>query len=66
MGISDHRLTDQWRTDARVFGERCLAEVDYAYLWDDGIHVKFRLEQDQVWLLVMIGVRLMAAKNSWP
>lgn len=27
-------------TVARVFGERCLAEVDYAYLWDDGIHVK--------------------------
>lgn len=53
-------------TVARVFGERCLAEVDYAYLWDDGIHVKFRLEQNQVWLLVMIGVRLMAAKNSWP
>jgi transposase-like protein len=27
------------------------------YLWVDGIHLKVRLEQDKVCLLVMIGVR---------
>jgi putative transposase len=27
------------------------------YVWVDGIHLKVRLEQDKVCLLVMIGVR---------
>jgi hypothetical protein len=34
------RLTEQWRADARAFGERSLAEADYVYLWVDGIHPK--------------------------
>jgi transposase-like protein len=51
------RLTSQWQDDAAAFGERCLAEVDYVYVWVDGIHLKVRLEQDKVCLLVMIGVR---------
>jgi putative transposase len=34
-----------------------LAGTDYVYLWVDGIHLKVRLEQDKVCLLVMIGVR---------
>jgi transposase-like protein len=33
-----------------------MAESDYVYLWVDGIHLKVRLEQDKVCLLVMIGV----------
>jgi transposase-like protein len=57
------RLTEQWRTDARAFGERCLAEVDYVYLWVDGIHLKVRLEADKVCLLVMIGVRADGRKE---
>jgi putative transposase len=51
------RLTEQWQHDARGFAARSLAEVDYVYLWVDGIHLKVRLEQDKVCLLVMIGVR---------
>ena len=31
--------------------------MDYVYVWVDGIHVKVRLEQDKICLLVMIGVR---------
>ena len=42
---------------ARAFAERSLADTDYVYLWVDGIHLKVRLEQDKVCLLVMIGVR---------
>jgi transposase-like protein len=57
------RLTEQWRTDARAFGERSLAEADYVYLWVDGIHLKVRLEQDKVCLLVMIGVRADGRKE---
>jgi hypothetical protein len=36
---------------------RDLSGTDYVYLWVDGIHLKVRLEQDKVCLLVMIGVR---------
>jgi len=31
--------------------------MDYVYLWVDGIHLKVRLEQEKLCLLVMIGVR---------
>ena len=57
------RLTEQWRADARAFGERSLAQADYVYLWVDGIHLKVRLEQDKVCLLVMIGVRADGRKE---
>ena len=50
------RLTTQWQDDARAFAAQSLADVDYMYLWVDGIHLKVRLEQDKVCLLVMIGV----------
>jgi transposase-like protein len=31
--------------------------VDYVYLWADGIHVNIRLEEHELCLLVLIGVR---------
>jgi hypothetical protein len=31
------RLTEQWKDDARAFAARSLAEVDYVYVWVDGI-----------------------------
>jgi len=51
------RLTTQWQTEAKVFNERPLQDSDYVYVWADGIHLKVRLTQDKVCLLVMIGVR---------
>ncbi|MGH8834122.1 MAG: IS256 family transposase [Actinomycetes bacterium] len=57
------RLTTQWQVDARAFAARSLAEVDYVYCWVDGIHLKVRLEQDKVCLLVMIGVRADGTKE---
>ena len=51
------RLTGQWQDEADAFGKRSLRDVDYVYVWVDGIHVKVRLEQDKICLLVMIGVR---------
>jgi putative transposase len=57
------RLTEQWKDDAKTFAARSLAEVDYVYLWVDGIHLKVRLEQDKVCLLVMIGVRADGTKE---
>jgi len=40
-----------------------LAEADYVYCWVDGIHLKVRLEQDKVCLLVIIGVRADGRKE---
>jgi len=57
------RLTKDWQGEARAFGQRSLAETDYVYLWVDGIHLKVRLEQDKVCLLVMIGVRADGTKE---
>ena len=51
------RLTAQWQDEAKVFQERDLSGSDYVYLWVDGIHLKVRLEQQKLCLLVMIGVR---------
>lgn len=51
------RLTKDWQHEARSFNERSLTDADYVYVWVDGIHLKVRLEQDRVCLLVMIGVR---------
>jgi putative transposase len=51
------RLTAQWQDEAKAFGRRDLSASDYVYLWVDGIHLKVRLGQEKVCLLVMIGVR---------
>jgi len=57
------RLTGQWQDEAAAFGKRSLAGTDYVYVWVDGIHLKVRLEQDKVCLLVMIGVRVDGTKE---
>jgi putative transposase len=57
------RLTEQWKDDAEAFNARSLADVDYVYMWVDGIHLKARLQQDKVCLLVMIGVRADGTKE---
>jgi putative transposase len=57
------RLTSQWQDEAKVFGERDLSGTDYVYLWVDGIHLKVRLEQEKLCLLVMIGVRADGRKE---
>src|SRR5271154_6880925 len=51
------RLTSQWQDEAKTFQARDLSGTDYVYLWVDGIHLKVRLEQGKLCLLVMIGVR---------
>ena len=57
------RLTTQWQDEARAFNTRSLAGSDYVYVWVDGIHLKVRLEQDKVCLLVIIGVRADGRKE---
>ena len=57
------RLTTQWQDEAVAFNKRSLAATDYVYVWVDGIHLKVCLEQDEVCLLVMIGVRADGTKE---
>ncbi len=57
------RLTTQWQEEAKAFAVRDLSQVDYVYLWVDGIHLKVRLEQEKLCLLVMIGVRADGKKE---
>src|SRR4051794_30869082 len=57
------RLTKDWQDEATAFHKRSLKDTDYVYVWVDGIHLKVRLEQDKVCLLVIIGVRADGAKE---
>jgi len=57
------RLTTQWQDEATAFNQRSLKETDYVYVWVDGIHLKVRLAQDKVCLLVMVGVRADGSKE---
>jgi len=57
------KLTEQWKAEQRAFNERDLSNVDYVYLWVDGIHVNIRLEEHKLCLLVMIGVRADGRKE---
>ena len=55
--------TAQWSDQAHAFACRDLSGTDYVYLWIDGIHLKVRLEQQKLCLLVMIGVRADGRKE---
>ena len=57
------RLTAQWQDEAAAFNKRSLKGTDYVYCWVDGIHLKVRLSQDKVCLLVIIGVRADGTKE---
>ncbi|GFG67792.1 IS256 family transposase [Mycobacterium kubicae] len=57
------RLTAQWQDEAKTFQARDLSGTDFVYLWVDGIHLKVRLEQEKLCLLVMIGVRADGRKE---
>ena len=57
------RLTAQWQDAARAFAARDLSGTDYVYLWVDGIHLKVRLDQEKLCLLVMLGVRADGRKE---
>ena len=52
-----------WQDEARTFATRDLSGTDYVYLWVDGIHLKVRLEQEKLCLLVMIGLRTDGRKE---
>jgi transposase-like protein len=56
-------LTERWREEQKAFCNRDLSQVDYVYVWADGIHVNIRLEEQKLCLLVLIGVRADGSKE---
>ena len=57
------KLTETWKDEAAAFMTRDLSQVDYVYLWVDGIHVGIRLGEGKLCLRVMIGVRADGRKE---
>ncbi|MET9909603.1 IS256 family transposase [Streptomyces sp. NPDC006476] len=57
------RLTQQWQADHTAFMDRDLAEVDYVYVWADGIHLNVCLEEAKACVLVLVGVRADGSKE---
>ncbi len=58
------RLTKSWQDEQEAFAKRSLAEVDYVYVWVDGIHFKVRLGDDRrLCCLVVVGVRADGTKE---
>lgn len=60
-GLSAANISRQlgvWEAEVEAWKKRSLSEVDYVYVWADGVHVNVRLgDQDRLCLLVLIGVR---------
>ncbi len=57
------RLTKQWQAERDAFMRRDLSEVDYVYVWVDGIHFNIRLEEERLCCLVVVGVRVDGTKE---
>ena len=57
------KLTQTWQAEQKAFAARDLSNVDYVYVWADGIHVNVRLEEAKLCLLVLIGVRADGRKE---
>jgi transposase-like protein len=57
------RLTVQWQGEAKTFADRDLSNVDFVYVWADGVHLNVRLDEEKLCLLVMVGVRVDGSKE---
>jgi transposase-like protein len=57
------RLTVGWQEEQQRFSRRSLAEVDYVYVWVDGIHFNVRLDETRLCTLVIVGVRADGTKE---
>ena len=51
------RLSAMWQDETAAWSRRSLADVDYVYIWVDGVYFPVRLEEDSLAALVIVGVR---------
>ena len=57
------RLTTDWQKERDQFAHRSLKDVDYVYVFVDGIHFNVRLEEARLCALVIVGVRADGTKE---
>jgi putative transposase len=57
------RLTTEWQKERDQFAHRSLKDVDYVYIYADGIHFNVRLEEARLCALVIVGVRSDGTKE---
>src|SRR5271169_1984512 len=57
------RLTTDWQRERDQFAHRSLKDVDYVYLFADGIHFTVRPEEARLCALVIVGVRADGTKE---
>ena len=57
------RLTTDWQHERDQFAHRSLKDVDYVYVFADGIHFNVRLEEARLCALVIVGVRADGTKE---
>ena len=57
------RLTTDWQKEQDQFAHRSLKDVDYVYVYADGIHFNVRLEEARLCALVIVGVRTDGTKE---
>ena len=57
------RLTTDWQRERDQFAHRSLKDVDYVYLYADGIHFNVRLDEARLCVLVIVGVRADGTKE---
>jgi putative transposase len=57
------RLTTDWQRERDQFAHRSIKEVDYVYLFADGIHFNVRLQEARLCVLVIVGVRADRTKE---
>ena len=57
------RLTTDWQRERDQFARRSLKDVDYVYVYADGIHFNVRLEEAKLCALVIVGVRSDGTKE---
>ena len=57
------RLTTHWQKERDQFAHRSLKDVDYVYVFADGIHFNVRLEEARLCALVIVGVRADGTKE---
>ena len=60
------RLTEAWQAEHEEWSTRKLRDVDYVYLWVDGIHFNIRLETDRLCCLVIVGSAPTGPRSWWP
>src|SRR4030081_1247638 len=57
------RLAGEGGEQVAAFQQRDLSQVDYVYLWADGVHFNIRLEHERLCCLVLIGARADGRKE---